>query len=59
MSLDVYAHDVIDPAADEWRSFWRESFAAGRAAGVVLVWSEGDDEGRDPATEAKARLQET
>jgi integrase len=59
MSLDVYAHVVIDPAADEWRSVWRGSYAAGRSADVVSVWSEGDDEGRDPATEAKARLQET
>jgi hypothetical protein len=59
MSLDVYAHVVIDPAADEWRTFWRGAYAAGRSAGVVPVWSEDDEEGRDPAAEAKLRLQET
>jgi integrase len=59
MSLDVYAHVVIDPAADEWRGFWRAAYAAGRSHGVVSVWSEDDETDREPASRANASLQET
>ena len=59
MSLDVYAHVVIDPAADEWRGFWRAAYVAGRSHGVVPVWSEGDESDPDPAARANASLQET
>jgi hypothetical protein len=59
MFLDVYAHVVIDPAADEWRSFWRSAYAAERAPGVVSVWSESDETDRNPAALANSTLQET
>jgi integrase len=58
MSLDVYGHIVIDPAADEWREFWRAAYAAGRSYGVVSVWSEGDESDREPASRANTSLQE-
>jgi hypothetical protein len=44
MTLDVYAHVAIDPAADEWRDFWLGAYRD-RAAHVVPMWS---DEGRSP-----------
>jgi integrase len=28
MTLDVYAHVVIDPDVDEWREFWQDAYAA-------------------------------
>ncbi len=59
MSLDVYSHVVIDPAADEWRDFWRGAYIAARSPGVVPVWSDEAGEGRDPATKADPLLQES
>jgi integrase len=59
MSLDVYAHVVIDPAADEWRGFWRAAYAAGRSYGVVSVWPEGQEDDRKPSTNPNLTLQET
>jgi integrase len=37
MTLDVYAHVVIDPNADEWRDFWHSRYVTGRSPGVVSV----------------------
>jgi integrase len=59
MSLDVYAHVVIDPAADEWRDFWRAAYAAERAPGVVSVWSEGDEIDPEAASRLNSTLQES
>jgi integrase len=59
MSLDVYAHVVIDPATDEWRGFWRAAYAAGRSHGVVSVWSESDQTDLEPAPRLNSSLQET
>jgi integrase len=41
MTLDVYAHVAIDPAADEWRDFWLGAYRD-RAAHVVPMWSDED-----------------
>jgi integrase len=59
MTLDVYGHVLIDPSEDEWRDFWHVAYVGERSPGVVSVWSEGADNGRDPALQAKAKLQET
>jgi integrase len=44
---DVYGHVMVEPAGDEWRSFWLEAYdrqrrpkAVERSPGVVPVWSE-------------------
>ncbi|MBA3735165.1 MAG: tyrosine-type recombinase/integrase [Actinobacteria bacterium] len=49
MLLDTYAHVVLDPAEDEWRGFWQAAYAAERAPGVVPVWSQPTEVGRDAA----------
>jgi integrase len=37
MSLDTYAHVVIDHAKDEWRDFWIDNYSRAR---VARVWPE-------------------
>ncbi len=59
MSLDVYGHVIIDPAADEWRGFWRDAYVAERAPGVVPVWSEKGKTGREASPGVKPSLQES
>jgi hypothetical protein len=59
MSLDVYAHVVIDPNADEWQAFWREAYAAERSRGVVPVWSRDGEIDGDPPAQPKLKLQES
>jgi hypothetical protein len=45
MTLDVYAHVMIDPAADEWRGFWPSAYAS-CSGDVVPLWSREDEPGR-------------
>lgn len=67
MLLDVYSHVMIDRDADGWRDFWRAVYegerggrdAVERSPGVVPVWHENGENGRDPATTVKAKLQES
>ena len=35
MTLDVYAHVMIDPEADEWRGFWRTAYVTGRSGLLI------------------------
>jgi integrase len=58
MTLDVYAHVAIDPAADEWRGFWLSAYA-NRSHGVVSVWSEESRSGRNRAFPHESMLQES
>jgi integrase len=58
MLTDVYAQVLIDHA-DEWRDFWRAAYAAERSSGVVSVWHEEAETGRDPAAGVKTTLQES
>jgi len=59
MTQDTYGHVMIDPGQDEWRAFWLASYASERSAGVVSVWSQEDEPGSKPATEANSTLQES
>lgn len=36
-SLDTYGHVILDPAGDEWRSFWLDTYNAERAPGEAPV----------------------
>jgi hypothetical protein len=52
MSLDVYAHVVIDANADDWHDFWRETYVAARSPGVVSVRSPREESRLELATQA-------